>query len=61
LSSRMRGGTPTVNEPQPSAGVGDLLGSILGGIGGGMPAGASNAPGGSVVDMLGGLLGGGRR
>jgi len=61
LSSRMRGGTPTGNEPQPSAGVGDLLGSILGGIGGGMPAGASNAPGGSVLDMLGGLLGGGRR
>jgi hypothetical protein len=57
----MRGGTPTGNEPQPSAGAGDLLGSILGGIGGGMPAGASNAPGGSVVDMLGGLLGGGRR
>src|SRR5215208_2383563 len=49
LSSRMRGGTPTGNEPQPSAGVGDLLGSILGGIGGGMPAGASNAPGGSVL------------
>ena len=60
LSSRMRGGTPTGNEPQPSADVGDLLGSILGGIGGGMTGGA-NAPGGSVVDMLGGLLGGGRR
>jgi hypothetical protein len=44
---------------QPSGGVGDLLGSILGG--GGMTAGASNTPGGSVLDMLGGLLGGGRR
>jgi hypothetical protein len=59
LSSRIRGGTATGNEPQPSGGVGDLLGSILGG--GGMTAGASNTPGGSVLDMLGGLLGGGRR
>jgi hypothetical protein len=61
LSSRMRGGVATGNEPQPSGGVGDLLGSILGGMGGGMGTGASSTSGGSVLDMLGGLLGGGRR
>jgi hypothetical protein len=48
LSSRMRAGGTTGSEPQPSGGVGDLLGSI-------------NTSGGSVLDMLGGLLGGGRR
>jgi hypothetical protein len=58
LSSRMRGGTITGTETQPSGGVGDLLGSILGG---GMGSGGSSTEGGPVLDMLGGLLGGGRR
>jgi hypothetical protein len=56
LSSRMRGGGAGANQGQPSGGVGDLLGSILGAMGG-----SQGSPGGSVLDMLGGLLGGGRR
>jgi hypothetical protein len=58
LSSRMRGGGGmSPDQSQPAGGVGDLLGSILGGMGGG----TQSSQGGSILDMLGGLLGAGRR
>ena len=56
LSRRMRGGAATPGDQQ-GGGLGDLLGSILGGLGGG----GQQTQGGSILDMLGGLLGGGRR
>jgi hypothetical protein len=55
LSRRMRGGAAAPGDQQ-GGGLGDLLGSILGGLGGGQ-----QTQGGSILDMLGGLLGGGRR
>jgi hypothetical protein len=57
LSRRMRGGAATPGDRQ-GGGLGDLLGSILGGLGAG---GGQQTQGGSILDMLGGLLGGGRR
>jgi len=58
LSSRMRGGGGiSPDQSPPAGGVGDLLGSILGGMGGG----TQSSQAGSILDMLGGLLGGGRR
>jgi hypothetical protein len=56
LSQKMRGGA--AQQGADSGGIGDLLGSVLGGLGGGQAQGQS---GGSILDMLGGLLGGGRR
>ncbi len=60
LAQRMRGGAGGTGE-QGSGGIGDLLGSILGGLGGASGTGGQTAPSGSVLDILGGLLGGGRR
>jgi hypothetical protein len=57
LSRQMRGGAATPPGAQQGGGLGDLLGSILGGLGGG----GQQSQGGSILDMLGGLLGGGRR
>jgi hypothetical protein len=57
LSRRMRGGAAAPGDQQ-GGGLGDLLGSILGGLGAG---GGQQTQGGSILDMLGGLLGGGRR
>jgi hypothetical protein len=61
LSRRMRGGAAAPGDQQ-GGGIGDLLGSILGGLGaGGGQQAQGQTPGGSILDMLGGLLGGGRR
>ena len=62
LSQRLRaggagglGGPDTSGQQSAGGGLGDLLGSILGGGGG------QGSQSGSIMDMLGGLLGGGRR
>jgi hypothetical protein len=57
LSRRMRDGAATPGDQQ-GGGLGDALGSILGGLGAGS---GQQTQGGSILDMLGGLLGGGRR
>jgi hypothetical protein len=55
LAQRRRGDAGSAGgEPAGGGGLGDLLGSILGGAGGA-------GQGGSILDMLGGMLGGGRR
>lgn len=53
LAKQFGGGSQTAQSDN-SGGIGDILGSLLGG-----GAGGSNAGGGDLGDLLGGLLGGG--
>jgi hypothetical protein len=65
LAKRLGGGAAAggaLSGGAQSGGIGDLLGSVLGGMGGQQPGGQQpGGLGGGLGDLLGGLLGGGRR
>lgn len=60
LAKRLSGGTGAPGEGAGGGGLGDLLGSILGG-GTAQRGGQADILSGGLGDLLGGLLGGGRR